>query len=155
MSEHLATVIWRRNDQTFVDSRFSREHLWKFDGGAEVKASPSPHVVPSPFSVEENVDPEEAFVASLSSCHMLFFLHFAARGKFVVDEYLDNAIGVMGKNAEGKMAMLRVRLRPIVTFSGDGAPDEDQIRQLHRRSHEECFIANSVKTEVTVEMQRC
>ena len=152
MAEYLATVTWKRNGETFSDNRFSRGHLWTFDGGAEVPASASPHVVPSPMSVEANVDPEEAFVAALSSCHMLFFLHLAAGRKFVVDEYVDNAVGIMAKNEEGKMAMTRVTLRPNVSFSGTSTPTSNEIEKLHHRSHELCFIANSVKTKVETEI---
>lgn len=152
MAEYLATVTWKRNGETFSDNRFSRGHLWTFDGGAEVPASASPHVVPSPMSVEANVDPEEAFVAALSSCHMLFFLHLAADRKFVVDEYVDNAVGIMAKNEEGKMAMTRVTLRPKVSFSGTSTPSSNEIEKLHHRSHELCFIANSVKTKVETEI---
>lgn len=152
MAEYLATVTWKRNGETFSDNRFSRGHLWTFDGGAEVPASASPHVVPSPMSVEANVDPEEAFVAALSSCHMLFFLHLAAGRKFVVDEYVDNAVGIMAKNEEGKMAMTRVTLRPKVSFSGTSTPSSNEIEKLHHRSHELCFIANSVKTKVETEI---
>ncbi len=152
MSEYLATVTWKRNGETFSDKRFSRGHLWTFDGGAEVPASASPHVVPLPMSVEANVDPEEAFVAALSSCHMLFFLHLAAGRTFIVDEYVDNAVGVMEKNEEGKMAMTRVTLRPKVSFSGTPAPTSNDIEKLHHRSHELCFIANSVKTRVETEI---
>ncbi|HEY5701402.1 MAG TPA: OsmC family protein [Gammaproteobacteria bacterium] len=152
MAEYLATVTWKRNGETFSDNRFSRGHLWTFDGGAEVPASASPHVVPLPMSVEANVDPEEAFVAALSSCHMLFFLHLAADRKFVVDEYVDNAVGIMAKNEEGKMAMTRVTLRPKVSFSGTSTPSSNEIEKLHHRSHELCFIANSVKTKVETEI---
>lgn len=151
MSEHFATISWQRNDQNFADGKYSREHVWRFDGGAEIPASPSPHVVPVPMSIEEYVDPEEAFVASLSSCHMLFFLHLASRAKYVVDEYIDEAVGVIGKNEEGKMAMTKVTLRPRIVFSGEKEPGRDKLQELHHQAHELCFIANSVKTKVTIE----
>ena len=140
---------WHRDDQVFVDRRFSRAHVWRFDGGAEIPASPSPHVVPPPLSVAANVDPEEAFVASLASCHMLFFLDLCSREGFTVDHYWDQAVGVMGHNEAGKMAMLSVTLTPDVTFSGDLQPDRANLERLHHRAHELCFIANSVNTEVT------
>ena len=153
MSEYTATVRWRRDEhEAYTDNRYSRGHEWLFDGGVKVPASASPHVVPLPYSVEANVDPEEAFVASLSSCHMLFFLSIAARNKFVIDEYLDQAIGFMEKDADDKMSMTRVSLRPRIKFSGDRQPDRAKLEEMHHQSHEECFIANSVKTDVVTEI---
>lgn len=152
MSEHLATVSWQRNGQDFLDGKYSRGHVWRFDGGAEIPASPSPHVVPVPMSVEEYVDPEEAFVASLSSCHMLFFLHLAGKAKLVVNEYVDEAVGTMAKNAEGRMAITRVTLRPRIEFSEEHRPDRELLEKLHHQAHELCFIANSVKTEIITEI---
>lgn len=152
--EYQARVHWVRGDAPFIDKRYSRGHSWRFDGGVEVPASSSPHVVRVPLSVEAAVDPEEALIAALSSCHMLFFLDFAATARWRVDEYTDDAVGVMGKNAAGKTAMLRVTLRPRVRFSGDKRPSAEDIAQLHHRAHEECFIANSVTTEVSVEPPR-
>ncbi len=134
----------------FAKGQYSRAHEWAFDGGAVVPAAPSPHIVPAPWSDPAGVDPEEAFVASLSSCHMLFFVDFARRAGFVVDSYVDEAEGVLEKRADGKMAMTRVTLRPRVTWGGN-PPDEAAIADLHHRAHEACFIANSVTTEVTVE----
>ena len=152
MSEYFSTVVWERNDQVFTDNQYSRGHVWKFDGGAEVNASASPHIVPLPYSVAENVDPEEAFVASLSSCHMLFFLSIAAKKKFVVEQYIDNAVGVMEKGADGKTLMTKVILRPEVTFTGEKIPTLEQLEKMHHQSHDLCFIANSVKTEVITEI---
>jgi organic hydroperoxide reductase OsmC/OhrA len=146
-----AKVIWERGDQNFLDSRYSRAHRWRFDGGAEVPGSSSPHVVPVPMSDPKAVDPEEAFVASLSSCHMLWFLSLAAQKGFRVDRYADDAEGVMAKNAQGKRAVTRVTLRPAVEFSGEKMPTRQELEALHHKAHEECFIANSVKTEVRVE----
>jgi organic hydroperoxide reductase OsmC/OhrA len=117
-----------------------------------VAASASPHVVPLPYSVAENVDPEEAFVASLSSCHMLFFLSIAAKRRFLVDEYIDNAVGIMDKDGNGKIAMTRVVLRPQIKFSGERQPTLEQLEKMHHQSHELCFIANSVKTQVVTEI---
>ena len=155
MSEYVAEVRWQRqDDEPYVDNKYSRGHVWRFDGGAEVEASSSPHVVPLPYSVEAGVDPEEAFVASLSSCHMLFFLSIAAKKKFVIDEYLDNAVGVMSNNADKQMAMTKVTLQPKVTFSGEKLPTQEQIDAMHHQSHELCFIANSVKTEVVIEPKK-
>jgi organic hydroperoxide reductase OsmC/OhrA len=149
--EYQASIHWTRGTAVFTDNRFSRAHRWHFDGGIDVPASSSPYVVRVPLSEEHAVDPEEALVASLSSCHMLFFLSFAAAKGFRVDEYTDAAVGVMGKNAAGKTAMLRVTLKPRVSFSGERLPQRADIEPLHHRAHEECYIANSVTTEVRVE----
>lgn len=146
MSEYFSTVKWvRGSNEQYVDNKYSRGHVWSFDGGLTVNASSSPHVVPLPYSVESNIDPEEAFVASLSSCHMLFFLSFAAKRRYIVDSYEDNAVGIMEKNDDGKMAMTKVSLRPLVEFSGDKVPTPEQLKKMHDQSHEQCFIANSVK----------
>ena len=151
MSTYTATIRWTRDPSTdFAKGQYSRAHEWAFDGGLTVPASPSPHVVPAPWSDQTGVDPEEAFVASLSSCHMLFFVDFARRAGFVVDRYIDEAEGVLEKRADGKMAMTRVTLRPLVTWGGS-SPDEAAIDDLHHRAHDACFIANSVNTEVTIE----
>ncbi|MCW8946902.1 MAG: OsmC family protein [Sedimenticola sp.] len=151
MSTYTARITWQRGDELFVDNKYSRGHLWTFDGGVTVPASSSPHVVPVPLSVEANVDPEEAFVASLSSCHMLFFLALAAQQRFVVDSYVDDAVGVMGLNDLGKTAMLSVKLRPVISFNGEKQPTSEELESLHHKSHDFCFIANSVKTDVVVE----
>lgn len=153
MSEYGANIHWQRHpDETFTDNRYSRGHEWRFDGGVNVPASSSPHVVPLPYSVEANVDPEEAFVASLSSCHMLVFLGIAAKRRFTVDSYADKAIGVMEKNAEGRLAITQVTLRPTVTFSGERQPTREQLETMHHQAHRDCFIANSVRTEVVTEI---
>jgi organic hydroperoxide reductase OsmC/OhrA len=147
---HTATILWRREAQMFTDRKYSRFHTWQFDGGVTVPASSSPSVVRVPLSREDAVDPEEAFVASLSSCHMLTFLDFAARAGLRIDEYRDVAKAEMGKNAKGKWFVAKVTLAPEITFSGDKRPDEALLAELHHKSHEECFIANSVLTEVAV-----
>jgi len=153
MSEYSASVRWVRGEgEAFVDDQYSRGHAWHFDGGACVAASASSHVVPLPYCVEANVDPEEAFVASLSSCHMLFFLSIAAQEGFVVDEYVDDAVGVLESDREDKISMTRVALRPAVTFSGAKRPTLAQLEAMHHQSHEQCFIANSVKTHVFTEI---
>jgi len=149
--EYRAAIHWTRGTQVFTDKRYSRGHRWRFDGGVEVPASSSPHVVRVPLSVEAAVDPEEALVASLSSCHMLFFLSFAAAGGWRVDDYSDDAVGVMGKNAAGRIAMVRVTLRPRIAFSGERLPSRADLEGLHHRAHEECYIANSVTTDVRCE----
>ena len=151
MSTYTATIRWTRTgDGDFTKGQYSRAHEWAFDGGAVVPASASPHVVPAPWSDAAGVDPEEAFIASLASCHMLFFVDFARRAGLVIDEYIDEAAGVLEKRADGKMAMTRVMLHPRVTWAGD-LPDEAAIADLHHRAHEACFIANSVNSEVSVE----
>lgn len=149
--QHTATIRWERGDALFTDNRYSRAHEWKFDGGLTVPASSSPHVVPAPLSNPANVDPEEAFVASLSSCHMLWFLWIAARRGFVVDSYVDAAAGQVTKDAHGRSAVTRVTLKPAIGFSGDGQPSTSDLTEMHEEAHRQCFIANSVRTEVVVE----
>lgn len=147
-----ATVLWRRcSDEAFTDNKYSRGHVWRFDEGVEVPASSSPLVVPN-YSVAAAIDPEEAFVASLSSCHMLFFLSFAARAGYRVESYEDEARGEMAKDDAGKVYFARVTLHPTITFSGDKHPADSDIASLHHTSHAECFIANSVRTEVVTEI---
>lgn len=153
MAEYTASISWKRNiDEHFLAQKYSRAHRWEFDGGAIIDASPSPHIVPAPYSVESHVDPEEAFVASLSSCHMLFFLQIAAQKKFIVDEYIDHAFGTMGKNSNGKISMTSVKLRPKVTFSSGSTPSLSELETMHEMAHEKCFIANSVNTQVLTEI---
>lgn len=151
MSDYFATVEWRRNGAVFSDNRYSRAHVWRFDGGLTVPGSSSPHVVRAPYSDPAAVDPEEAFVASVSSCHMLWFLVLAVKAGLVVDSYTDEAVGVMEKNAQGKLAITRISLRPRIEFSGTKVPIAAELDALHHKAHEECFIANSVRTEITVE----
>ncbi|RUM25372.1 peroxiredoxin [Rhizobium vallis] len=148
MATYGATISWQRNGETFTDNRYSRAHHWTFDGGIEVRASASPHVVPLPYSAEDAVDPEEAFVASLSSCHTLWFLSLAVKQGFCVNSYTDAAEGIMEKNAEGRLAMTVVILRPLAVFGGEKQPSLSELEALHHRAHDECFIANSVKTDV-------
>ena len=151
MSSYTATIRWsRKGEGDFQKGQYSRAHEWLFDGGATIAASPSPHIVPEPWSEPSGVDPEEAFVASLSSCHMLFFVDFARRAGFVLDEYVDTAEGLLEKRFDGKLAMTRVTLHPRVAWCGE-APQEASIARLHHQAHEACFIANSVTTEVLVE----
>lgn len=151
MSSYSAEIVWQRGDQDFASGRYSRRHRLRFDGGAEVPGSSSPQVVPLPWSDPAAVDPEEAFVASLSSCHMLWFLSIAARGGYCVDSYVDRADGEMRKNVHGKLAMTRVTLHPEVVFSGPLQPDRATLDALHHEAHGACFIANSVLTEVLCE----
>src|SRR4051812_8124160 len=151
MSTYTAQIRWSRGDQKFTDNRYRRAHTWKFDGGITVPASSSPAVVPLPMSEAAAVDPEEAFVASLSSCHMLWFLSMALKKGYIVDAYADDASGVMEKNADGKLAMTVVTLRPLVTFSGEKLIDRVALEALHHAAHEECFIAHSIRSEVRIE----
>jgi len=156
MAIHLykATIEWRRGDGDFAKGRYSRVHVWRFDGGIEVPASASPMVVPKPYSDENAVDPEEAFIASLSSCHMLTFVDMARHAGFVVDAYDDTAEGEMERLAAGRWWVAKVTLRPRIVFAGDRQPAHDEIDAVHHKAHEACFIANSVKTEVVVEPPR-
>jgi len=151
MSEYKTVVVWSRDGAAFTDNRYSRGHRWQFDGGVEVPASSSPHVVPLPLSITEAVDPEEAFVVSLSSCHMLSFLSIAAKRGFMVESYRDEAVGVLAKNASGKLAMTRVTLHPEANFSGDRLPKAEDVAAMHHEAHERCFIACSVKSDVRCE----
>lgn len=151
MSEHVATILWQRDEAAFLDDRYSRAHRWSFDGGLEVPASSSPSVVPLPMSDAAAIDPEEAFIASLSSCHMLWFLSIARKRGYVVDHYRDAAVGTMGRDANGKLAITKVLLRPHVRFVGERQPDRAVLDMLHHDAHESCFIANSVRTVVRCE----
>jgi organic hydroperoxide reductase OsmC/OhrA len=151
MSEHVATISWKRNGPDFVKGKYSREHTWTFDGGMTVPASPAPTSVPAPWSNAGNVDPEEAFVAAIASCHMLVFLWLASRQGFQSDSYEDKAVGVMTKNERGALWVSKVTLRPRIVWSGERIPNPSEIDHLHHEAHEQCFIANSVKTEIAVE----
>lgn len=150
MSEHKAIIEWERNSPDFLAGKYSREHTWVFDGGARVAASSSPSVVRVPFSNPACVDPEEAFVASISSCHMLWYLSLAAQQGFQVDRYRDEVAGLMTKNEDGAMWISSVRLDPKITYSGDKRPSPEDEERLHHQAHERCFIANSIKTSVTI-----
>jgi organic hydroperoxide reductase OsmC/OhrA len=149
MSNHQARIQWTFSGGEFRKGRYSREHTWTFDGGATVAASPSPAVVPAPYSNPANVDPEEAFVAAIASCHMLTFLHLASRASFEVLSYQDDAVGVMTKNERGVPWVSRVTLDPRIEY-GDRRPSAKEEAELHHRAHRECFISNSVKTEICV-----
>lgn len=151
MSTYTATISWKRNNQPFADNKYNRAHEWEFDGGETVRASSSPNVVPAPLSDPSAVDPEEAFIASISSCHMLWFLSIAAKRGFVVNNYEDKVQGEMGKDKDGKFSITRVTLRPHVIFNKNSSPEENINSEMHQQAHEKCFIANSVKTEIRVE----
>lgn len=150
MTSYTATVLWTRDDAAFTDGQYSRAHEIAFDGGVTIPASSSPHIVKLPLSREDAVDPEEMFVASLSSCHMLFFLDFSRRAGFVIDAYSDQAEGVMGKDERGRIAMTQVKLNPIVIWAGDKQPAPEDVRELHHKAHEACFIANSFRGDVAI-----
>lgn len=151
MHRYEARIHWHRGEAKFLDHRYSRGHEWSFDGGITVPASSSPLSVPLPHSVAAAVDPEEALVASASSCHMLWFLALAAKRGFVVERYEDEAFGVMEKNAAGKLAFTRITLRPRIEFGGDRQPTPEELEALHHQAHEECYIAQSLKADVVVE----
>jgi len=150
MSEHKATINWKRTSRDFLSGKYSREHTWSFDGGVTVPASPSPSVVPVPYSNPAHVDPEEALVAAISSCHMLTYLYLAYQQGFQVDSYDDEAVGVMTKNEKGVPWVSVVTLHPRILYSGEKLPTPGDEERLHHLAHEQCFIANSVKTEVIV-----
>ena len=151
MALYTAETLWLRGEQIFLDKRYSRRHVIQFDGGEDLIGSSSPQSVPLPMSDPAGVDPEELFISSLSSCHMLWFLYIAALKKFCVDRYFDAVSGLMEKNDKGKMWMSVVTLKPDVVFSGPHMPTRDEIETMHQQAHEECFIANSVKTDVRIE----
>lgn len=150
MSEHKATISWVRSGPDFAKGQFSREHTWSFDGGLTVPASPAPSVVPAPWSNPASVDPEEAFVASVASCHMLTFVWLASRAGFVAERYEDGAVGTMTKNERGVPWVSVITLRPRIAWSGEKQPTAADLERLHHHAHEQCFIANSIKTEVRI-----
>ena len=151
MSKHTANISWSRGDATFTDNKYSRRHMWRFDGGIEVPASASPQSVKAPYSSLDAVDPEEAFVAALSSCHMLWFLWIAAKRGYRVHAYEDEAEGFLEKDAEGHISMTRVVLRPRIAFGDGHAPAAADVTSMHDEAHHLCNIANSVKTTVSVQ----
>jgi organic hydroperoxide reductase OsmC/OhrA len=150
MREHKAVISWAHSRGDFLKGTYSREHTWTFDGGLVVPASPSPSAVPIPYSNAANVDPEEAFVAAISSCHMLTFLYLASQNGFEAIAYEDQAAGVMTKNDKGRFWVSSVVLRPQIAYRGERNPSVEEERRLHHEAHEQCFIANSVKTEINV-----
>jgi organic hydroperoxide reductase OsmC/OhrA len=154
MADHRAIVSWKRTSPDFLRGKYSREHTWTFDGGITVPASPSPSVVPVPYSNPAYVDPEEAFVAAVSSCHMLAYLYVAHQQGFQVDSYHDEAVGVMTKNERGVPWVSSVTLHPEITYSGERLPTPADEEDLHHMAHTQCFIANSIKTAVTVSRGR-
>ncbi len=150
MSEHKATIQWVRTGDEFLKGKFSRAHTWTFDGGVTVAASSSPSAVPLPYSIPENVDPEEAFVASVSSCHMLTYLWVAFRNGYIIDSYADEAVGALTKNEKGILWVSLITLHPKIVYGGDRIPSAEDVARFHHLAHDNCFISNSIKTEVKV-----
>ena len=150
MTRFSALVEWRNGGPDFARGHYGRGHQWSFDGGAIVRASASPHSVPRPWADEAGIDPEEALVAAASSCHMLFFLNLASKAGFVVERYHDEAEGLMGPDAQGRIAMTRITLRPEIDFAGR-RPDADELAALHHAAHERCYVASSLRAEIVVE----
>jgi organic hydroperoxide reductase OsmC/OhrA len=153
MSEHKATIDWKLSGPDFKKNQYSREHTWSFDGGLTVPASAAPSVVPAPWSNPVQVDPEEAYVAAIASCHLLWWLSIAARQGYDVEDYHDEATGVMSKDAQGRLWISTVTLRPRITYGARAATAAEEAR-LHELAHDQCFIANSIKTRVTVQPER-
>jgi len=151
MAMHTAIIAWERGDQAFTDGQYSRRHRVSFDGGIGIDGSAAPGVVRPPLSAEDAADPEEMLVASLSMCHMLFFLDFARRGGFVVDSYMDQAKGLLAKDERGRIAVTKVTLNPTIAWSGDKRPTAEDIAAMHHKAHDACFIANSFRGEVVIE----
>lgn len=150
MAAYTATITWTRDDAVFSDGKYSRAHEISFDGGITVAGSSSPHVVKLPLSREDAIDPEEMLVAALSSCHMLTFLDLARRAGFVIDAYNDVAEGKMGKDERGRYAVTQVKLNPVILWSGEKQPEPEEIRELHHKAHEACFIANSFRGDIAI-----
>jgi organic hydroperoxide reductase OsmC/OhrA len=150
MADYNAAIRWERSGEGFLAGKYSRQHLWTFDGGLRIPASASPHVVAAPYSNPDGIDPEEALVASIASCHMLTFLYLASKEGFLIDSYHDQAVGTMSQNESGRLWMSQVILCPRVEYGGSKSPAPSEERRLHHLAHEECFIANSVKTEIVL-----
>jgi len=146
-----AKLSWEKNaGESFIDGKYSRVHKWLFDGGAELSVSSSPEVVPVPMSDESTIDPEESFIASLSACHMLFFLSIAAGKKYIIEKYEDYPEGFVDKNDDGNLAMIKITLRPEIIFSGPVIPSKEQVSEIHSLSHARCYLANSVKSKIEI-----
>jgi len=149
--KYTASIFWKKKEtESFTDNKYSRGHTWVFDGGVQLPASASPQVVPLPMSDESAVDPEEAFVAAISSCHMLFFLSIAASNNYIIETYEDQAEGIMSKNENGQMVMGDIILKPKIVFSGTTIPTAEQITELHNSAHHKCYLANSIKSTIKI-----
>jgi organic hydroperoxide reductase OsmC/OhrA len=151
MGKYSATILWKRNGARFTDNRYKRSHSWEFENGGKIAASASPDIVPAPLSDPEAIDPEETFVAALSSCHMLWFLSIAAKRGFIIEKYRDTAEGVMGKDNTGRLAITEVTLYPHVLYKNGAVPSLEENTEMHHEAHQECFLANSVKTKIAIE----
>jgi organic hydroperoxide reductase OsmC/OhrA len=151
MSTHTASITWSRGDAIYSDGKYPRAHAISFDGGASLLGSPAPEIVRPPLSDPAGVDPEEMLVASAASCHMLFFLDFARKAGHVVDSYADAPVGRMDEDDRGRVAIVEIVLRPVISFSGDNIPDAAGIALMHHKAHEACFVANSLRCDVRVE----
>ena len=151
MAKYIATISWSRDGQAFINSKYNRTHKWEFDSGQTIKASASPNIVPTPLSDPSAVDPEEAFIAALSSCHMLWFLSIAAEAGFIVEKYVDKATGILSKDEHGNQAITKVTLFPHVTYIIDGVPSPEEHHNMHEHADKKCFISNSVKTKMEIE----
>lgn len=145
MSQHRADIHWNRTTKGFSYPEYSRDHTWSFPGGIELAASAAPVYL----GTDSRIDPEQAFVASVASCHMLTFLAICARKGIVVNDYADEAVGYLEKNRAGQLAITHVELSPVIAFEGP-APDDEAMAQLHRQAHDQCFIANSIRTSVSL-----
>lgn len=146
-----AKILWTLSGGNFIENKYSRKHSWHFDNGLELSASASPQIVPEKYTDPSVIDPEEAFVASITSCHMLWFLSLAAQNDYIVDRYEDQAEGIMQRNKEGKLAITEVILRPAVSFAQNSSPDQPTFDKLHHSAHDRCFIAHSVRTEIIID----
>lgn len=151
MSLHTAAIEWHRNGAVFSDGKYCRGHVWKFDGGIEVPASSAPDVIRPPLSLVEAIDPEEAVVAALASCHMLWFLALAKKAGWVVDCYRDEPCGELGKNPAGKTCLVKITLKPQVVFGGEKRPSQAEYEALHREAHELCYVANSLTSDIELQ----
>lgn len=144
-------IVWRKEaDEIFLDGKYERTHQWIMNDGAKIDVSASPEIVPMPMSDPSLIDPEEAFLSSISSCHMLFFLSIAAKKKIIVEVYEDTPIALMGNNENGKMAILSIELQPIVKFVGDKQPTDATVKRMHQLAHANCFLANSINAKITI-----
>ncbi len=148
-----ATVRWQRGEALFTDGRYPRSHVWVFDEGVEVPASAAPACMPQPLSRPDAVDPEEALVAAASSCHMLFALDFARRAGFRVESYEDAAQGILSPNEKGRLFMSHISLRPVMVFSGEKIPSQEDLTRLHHQAHDACYIAHSLRAEMSISPQ--
>ena len=143
------TVHWSSQADSFSEGRYSRDHIWHSKKGWRIEASSSPDIVPIPYSNPTMIDPEEAFLASVSSCHMLWFIDLARRAGFRATDYVDHATGQMTSDSDGQCWISEISLAPRIIWVGP-APNRAKVEQLHAEAHQKCFIANSVKTAISI-----